>query len=80
MPGKALFPVEVAGEYHQIHISKAKAMWSFPKGSRFPRIQGSYCSSANYDVAKGFEAPKKGTNFGYGNRFKQGDSRRLNLT
>ena len=65
---KAIFSVDAPGEFSSINVSKAKAKWSFPKSSRFPKIQGSYCSSAAYEVAKGFE-PKKGTNFGYGNRF-----------
>lgn len=68
--GKPLFPVEAPGEYSSINVSKSKAKWSFPKGSRFPQIQGSYCGTAAYEISKGFE-PKKGTSFGYGNRFNR---------
>lgn len=68
MSGKALFPVEAPGEFSGINVSKAKAKWSFPKDTRFPKIKGSYCSTAAYEITKGFEA-KKGTSFGYGNRF-----------
>lgn len=69
MPGKALFNVDAPGEYSSINVSKAKAKWSFPKDSRFPRQKESYCTTAAYEIVGGLNGGKKGTNFGVGNRF-----------
>lgn len=69
MPGKTLFHVDAPGEFNAVHISKAKQRYSFPKGTRFPRIKGSYCETAAYEVNKS-PFDKNGTSFGVGNRFK----------
>jgi hypothetical protein len=71
MPGKGLLSVDAPGEYSGINVSKAKQKYSFPKGTRFPRIKGSYCETAAYEVA-GDAYTKHGTSFGVGNRFKNG--------
>ena len=80
---KALFNVDAPGEYSGINISKAKAKWSFPKNSRFPKAKESYCATAAYEIIKNNGTTggvKKGAAFGYGNRFKYGNSKLLKLS
>lgn len=69
MPGKGLFRVDAPGEYSSINISKAKQKYSFPKGTRFPQIKGSYCETAAYEPTVSAFDKQKATSFGYGNRF-----------
>jgi hypothetical protein len=65
---KSLYSVDAPGEYSSINVSKAKAKWSFPKDSRFPRAKESYCATAAYEILKG-GGSNIGTSFGVGKRY-----------
>ena len=65
-----LKPSEKHAAFGSINVSTAKQEFSFPKDTRFPKIKESYCSTAAYEISRGFEPGiKKGAAFGYGSRF-----------